>query len=242
MSQNRITNLSTSRSTLKSYAYWVGKHWFRSIMGILCLYVFFQKDVQVQFNLSGQETYAQSVHQMEMIPYATNTTTTKTPQTKPRRSVVSKADEERFARQQAYIKQFASAARKEMDRFGIPASITLAQGLLESGAGRSSLATRNNNHFGIKCFSKSCKKGHCSNHSDDSHKDFFRIYTDAQESYRAHSHLLTKDRYRHLLGYDIKDYQAWAKGLQKAGYATDPSYANKLINLIEQHGLYALDR
>ena len=143
--------------------------------------------------------------------------------------------------QRSYVRRFAHIARAEMEKFGIPASITLAQGLLESQAGKSPLAKEANNHFGIKCFSKKCKRGHCKNFSDDSHKDFFRTYSSAWESYRAHSLFLQKDRYKHLLNLPSTDYKSWAVGLKKAGYATDPNYANKLIRLIERLNLEKYD-
>jgi flagellum-specific peptidoglycan hydrolase FlgJ len=148
----------------------------------------------------------------------------------------------RQLKQLAYVEQYREVALEEMEKHGIPASITLAQGLLESGTGRSTLARKNNNHFGIKCFSKKCHKGHCSNHSDDHHKDFFRIYGTPEESYRAHSKVLMKDRYRKLFGLSITDYQSWAKGLSKAGYATDPRYARKLIAMIEDLELHRYDK
>lgn len=141
-----------------------------------------------------------------------------------------------------YIKEFAPIAQEEMKSFGIPASITLAQGLLESNVGDSKLAKRNNNHFGIKCFSKNCKKGHCSNYTDDSHKDFFRIYPSAWESYREHSEFLQKERYKHLKKLGTKDYKNWAHGLRKAGYATDKKYALKLIRIIEALNLNRFDK
>ncbi|HHB79143.1 MAG TPA: hypothetical protein ENK85_07915 [Saprospiraceae bacterium] len=139
-----------------------------------------------------------------------------------------------------YVRRFAKVARAEMHKYGIPASITLAQGLLESDAGGSLLSRRNNNHFGMKCFSRKCKKGHCSNFTDDSHKDFFRIYKNSWQSYRAHSKLLMGKRYRHLKKYG-KDYKKWAFGLRKAGYATDPKYAQKLIAIIDALHLYEFD-
>lgn len=145
-------------------------------------------------------------------------------------------------KQQAYVDRFAKAAQMEMLKYGIPASIILAQGLIESDAGESRLAMENNNHFGIKCFSRTCRKGHCSNYTDDSHKDFFRIYKSTWESYRAHSHLLQADRYRSLYKLDKKDYKGWAMGLKKAGYATDKYYGEKLINLIEDLNLQKYDR
>ncbi|MFK8105283.1 MAG: glycoside hydrolase family 73 protein [Saprospiraceae bacterium] len=145
-------------------------------------------------------------------------------------------------KKEAYIKRFAKVAQAEMRKYGIPASIILAQGLIETNAGESRLSTKNNNHFGMKCFSKKCKKNHCSNFTDDSHKDFFRIYNNAWESYRAHSLLLQGKRYRHLSKLARTDYKNWAKGLKKAGYATDPKYAIKLIRLIESLKLYRYDQ
>ena len=142
----------------------------------------------------------------------------------------------------AYIKRFAPIAVKEMKKYGIPASITLAQGLLESNAGASKLARLNNNHFGIKCFSKNCQPGHCSNYTDDSHKDFFRKYKSAKESYRSHSLFLQRSRYKHLHQLGTKNYKDWAHGLRKAGYATDKKYAPKLIKLIEVLKLNKYDK
>ena len=141
----------------------------------------------------------------------------------------------------AYVDRFAKVAVREMELYGIPASITLAQGLLESNAGKSKLVTKNKNHFGLKCFSRSCKKGHCSNYNDDHHKDFFRIFETDWASYRAHSKFLTKKRYQHLLQLKSTDYKGWAYGLQKAGYATDKRYANKLIRLIKAFKLHKYD-
>ena len=128
-----------------------------------------------------------------------------------------------------------------MRKYGIPASITLAQGLIETNAGDSRLAKQNNNHFGMKCFSKKCGKGHCSNFTDDTHKDFFRKYKSSWESYRAHSQLLIGRRYKHLKKLGNKNYKGWAKGLKKAGYATDRRYAEKLINIIDELKLYRFD-
>ena len=117
----------------------------------------------------------------------------------------------------------------------------MAQALLESNAGQSKLSTVNNNHFGIKCFSRNCIKGHCSNFHDDHHKDFFRIYSTPWDSWRAHSRFLSSDRYNHLKKYK-KDYKKWAKGLSDAGYATDKKYPEKIIRIIEEFNLYALDK
>lgn len=144
-------------------------------------------------------------------------------------------------KQIAYVKRFYKVAQTEMDKYGIPASITLAQGLLESNVGESMLARKNNNHFGIKCFSRSCPKGHCSNYTDDSHKDFFRKYENAWESFRAHSQLLQKERYKPLYRLGTKDYKSWAYGLKRAGYATDSGYAEKLIRTIKDLKLDQFD-
>jgi flagellum-specific peptidoglycan hydrolase FlgJ len=139
-----------------------------------------------------------------------------------------------------YIKKYNAIARQEMARYGIPASISLAQGLIESRAGTSTLAVRNNNHFGMKCFSRNCKKGHCTNHSDDSHKDFFLNFKDPKLSWRAHSILLSGGRYAKLKKHG-KDYRKWAYGLKTMGYATDRTYAEKLISTIERYGLQQYD-
>ncbi len=151
------------------------------------------------------------------------------------------AREAKRRKQDAYVKRFSKVAQTEMEKFGIPASIVLAQGLLESDAGDSKLAVKNRNHFGVKCFSRSCRKGHCSNFTDDSHKDFFRIYNSPWESYRAHSHLLAAPRYKHLYQLGRTDYKKWAMGLKRAGYATDKFYGEKLINLIEDLNLHQYD-
>ncbi len=140
----------------------------------------------------------------------------------------------------AYVERYHKVAVGEMDQFGIPASISLAQGLIESRSGTSILARKNNNHFGMKCFSKKCANGHCSNHTDDHHKDFFRIYKSSWESWRAHSHMLRSGRYSVLQKYG-KDYRRWAKGLRDLGYATDKSYDQKLIGIIEKFKLNKFD-
>jgi flagellum-specific peptidoglycan hydrolase FlgJ len=141
----------------------------------------------------------------------------------------------------AYIDNYSRASIAEMDKFGIPASITMAQAIIESRSGTSILAVKNNNHFGIKCFSKSCPNGHCNNHTDDHHKDFFRVYTAKEGSWRAHSEFLVNQaRYKGLLKYG-KNYKLWAIKLREFGYATDPTYDKKLIGIIEKYELYKLD-
>lgn len=145
----------------------------------------------------------------------------------------------RHQKAELYALTYAKLARKEQSRYNVPACITLAQGILESRSGESKLAVENNNHFGIKCFSRRCKKGHCSNFTDDSHKDFFMKYKSVEQSYRAHSKFLQKPRYRGLK--KAKGYKDYARGLQEAGYATGKNYANKLIRIIERYQLYQYD-
>ena len=140
----------------------------------------------------------------------------------------------------SYIRRFKDVAQTESRKFGIPASIKMAQALVESNAGRSGLSAKNKNHFGIKCFSKNCRKGHCSNFNDDHHKDFFRKYSSAWESWRAHSKFLANGRYKSLQKYG-NDYRAWANGLKELGYATDPNYPEKLVKKIERYRLDLLD-
>lgn len=141
----------------------------------------------------------------------------------------------------AYIDKYSALAIKEMERTGVPASITLAQGLLESGAGKSRLAVKANNHFGIKCHKS--WTGEKIYHDDDAPGECFRAYSKAEDSFRDHSDFLRYyDRYKFLFDYEITDYKSWAYGLKKAGYATDPTYADKLIKLIESYSLQNFDR
>ncbi len=142
--------------------------------------------------------------------------------------------------QQRYINKWADTAVREMYRSGVPASITLAQGLLESRYGLSELAAKGNNHFGIKCHSD--WKGKTMKVDDDRKGECFRVYPDADDSFRDHSDFLRyQDRYKFLFDFDIKDYKSWAYGLKKAGYATDPAYPTKLIKLIEDYDLSKFD-
>ena len=142
--------------------------------------------------------------------------------------------------QEQYIEQYSGIAVQEMLRSGVPASITLAQGILESGAGQSKLAREGNNHFGIKCH-----KGWTgpSMRMDDDHRgECFRVYESAQESFRDHSDFLRyRDRYKFLFDLDRTDYKGWAYGLKQAGYATDPRYPAKLIGYIEDYNLARFD-
>ena len=139
-----------------------------------------------------------------------------------------------------YVKKYAPAATKNMRFFKIPASITLAQGILESGYGEGTLAKKANNHFGIKCHKE--WKGKSITHDDDEKGECFRSYKNPLRSYRDHSlFLVDRDRYSSLFTLNRKDYKGWAVGLKAAGYATDPKYADKLISLIERFNLTRFD-
>ena len=140
-----------------------------------------------------------------------------------------------------YVQTFSEVAQLEMKAYGIPASITLAQGLLESGLGKGALAQKTNNHFGIKCHTG--WQGDYDFHDDDEKGECFRKYNHPMYSYRDHSIFLkNRSRYASLFDFRRDDYKKWAHGLKKAGYATDKRYPNKLISLIEKFELYKYDK
>lgn len=140
----------------------------------------------------------------------------------------------------AYVSQFKDIAMGNMRNYGIPASIILAQGILESGAGRGDLALNANNHFGIKCHEG--WTGESVKHDDDAAQECFRKYNNPSESFKDHALFLTgRSRYSKLFGFSKGDYKAWAKGLRVAGYATDPRYPDKLISYIERYQLHQYD-
>lgn len=140
---------------------------------------------------------------------------------------------------QQYIATYAPLAIAEQQRTGVPASIKLAQGLLESGAGKGELVNRSNNHFGIKC--KATWTGDKVFHDDDARGECFRAYASAEDSYRDHSDFLkSNSRYAALFALDVNDYKGWAEGLKKAGYATNPRYVAQLIKVIEEYNLQSI--
>ncbi|MFV0565949.1 MAG: glucosaminidase domain-containing protein [Flavobacteriaceae bacterium] len=158
---------------------------------------------------------------------------TTTPETKPETANYPSSTE-------AYIALYKDIAKTEMQLYNIPASITMAQGILESGSGKGRLAREANNHFGIKCHDWTGDKIY---HDDDAAQECFRKYIDAKYSYRDHSLFLTqRRRYAELFKLRKGDYKAWAKGLKDAGYATDKKYPHKLISLIERYDLHQLDK
>ena len=141
---------------------------------------------------------------------------------------------------ETYIDNYKDIAMQEMISHEIPASITLAQGILESGAGRANLTKKSNNHFGIKCHKG--WTGERVYHDDDESQECFRKYKNPDNSFIDHSLFLTqRSRYKDLFTFKLDDYKSWAKGLRKAGYATDPKYPSKLISIIERYELFKFD-
>jgi LysM repeat protein len=141
----------------------------------------------------------------------------------------------------AYVERYKAIAIEEMKTYGIPASVTLAQGIHESGCGCSALALNSNNHFGIKCHEE--WSGQTYHHDDDQPQECFRVYSCPEESFRDHSEFLkSRPRYATLFSLDPTDYRAWARGLKAAGYATNPKYTEIIINLIETYNLTQFDK
>lgn len=154
--------------------------------------------------------------------------------------LASKLSAQNWKNNDQYVQKFAAYAVEEMEKYQIPASITLAQGILETGGGQSRLAQLGNNHFGIKC--KENWTGKTMAHTDDAPNECFRVYDDVKQSFEDHSKFLRyRKYYQKLFDLDVKDYKGWAHGLKKAGYATNPKYAYILINYIEKYRLYEFD-
>lgn len=255
--------------------FWLKKNWFKMLLAFLALYLYFNRDISIQFNMVDKNK--NTTTKLSAIPHVNQVNFKETPAvntsklaTKNKENSNSKGWKDRKANNfynitfvlspdygkrkgidpaiveeklfncNSYVSRFAPIAITEMERYKIPASITLAQGLLESDAGKSRLAEESNNHFGIKCKSK-CKGCTCRNYTDDDIYDMFRVFESVWESYREHSVLLSNSRYKHLKNLGTKDYKGWAHGLKKAGYATDKRYAYKLIKIIEEMELYKYD-
>ena len=154
--------------------------------------------------------------------------------------VVSVTAKERQTREE-YVEKYKAIAIAHMERYGIPASITMAQGILESDSGNSHLSTSSNNHFGIKC--KKSWTGDRVYHDDDAKGECFRAYPSVEASYQDHADFLDQSpRYDSLFAYPSDDYRSWARGLKAAGYATAPDYAERLVKIIESMKLYLLDK
>ena len=251
---------------LEQLAQLIERHWFNAVLLALGLHIFVHKDISIQVNMNGKEAFAARAVGLpvpDRAPAAadrphnhrkvakekqkvaafsiSNLTPVLSPDYGKRHNIPPSVVREKLNVCLDYVDRYSPVARKEMKKYGIPASITLAQGLLESNAGSSRLALESNNHFGIKCRSK-CRGCTCRNYSDDDIYDMFRVFESVWDSYREHSLLLTGSRYQHLLDLPKSDYESWAYGLKKAGYATDPNYPQKLIQIIEELELYTYDR
>ena len=228
------------------FEYWFRRRWLGLLALAIVAYVFTHRDISIQFSMQkgeGNGLFTTTESSLFYDPFEDGSSSAKNVAMSNKKDL-SKLTPEQLAkrrRQLAYVKQYAPLAIAEMNSHHVPASITLAQGLLESNVGQSKLATKNRNHFGIKCFSKKCGEGHCSNFNDDHHKDFFRKFSSVEDSFAAHSRLLQKSRYGKLFKLLITDYKGWAHGLKKAGYATDPRYGPKLIKIIEDLDLFQYD-
>lgn len=250
------------------YAYylnWANQHWFEILIGLLLVHLLLAKDVKISFQFKEKAPIAISpistpkVQQTALFenweaPSPVSSVSTKavpkaqsfynltfilSPDYATRKGIPLHIVQEKKQVIQNYLDTYLKVAKEEQAIYKIPASITLAQGLLESNAGDSRLSKESNNHFGIKCKSK-CKGCTCRNYHDDDYYDMFRVFKNPWESYREHSILLGGSRYKHLkeLG---NDYEKWAHGLKKAGYATDKKYAEKLIKIVEALRLYQYD-
>lgn len=181
--------------------------------------------------VDGQDHFNSVAETDDPAPHINNLTLVLSPSYFSRHNIPAHILQSKRDRLQNYLNTYAPLAQAEMRKHGIPASITLAQALLESNAGDSRLATQSNNHFGIKCKSR-CLGCTCRNYGDDTRYDMFRVFTSVAESFEEHSALLLTQRYSRLHTYG-KDYNRWAHGLKACGYATDPNYGNKLVKIIE---------
>lgn len=260
-------DLKSKSGEKRAWADSVEKNWFRILILGLALHLLFNKDVSIQFNLNAAgyadeplviQPIVYESHErkpVSVIPAGGETKTAIAAQANDfsnlsfilnpglarRKKVDTRVVLQKLENCRSYVEDFEPVARREWEKYGIPISITLAQGLLESDAGDSRLARESKNHFGIKCRIK-CLGCTCRNYSDDDVYDMFRVFGSSWESYREHSILLNSPRYKHLLKISARDYERWAHGLKKAGYATDRHYAEKLIRIIEELKLDRFDR
>lgn len=266
MAEYRLHQEPTQTTTGKELLKWIGKYWFQMILVCFIWQLYTSREVStsVQFHDSTamtetakpQKVSAAFVDELSALPSVIQESAPKrvwkstefknlsfvlSPSLAERQAVPESIVKEKLANCRKYVERFAATAISEMKQFGIPASITLAQGLIETDAGASLLATQSNNHFGIKCRSK-CRHCTCRNYSDDDVYDMFRVFESSWESFREHSKLLQIDRYKHLQKLGTSDYAAWASGLKKAGYATDKNYDKKLVQIIEALDLHQFDQ
>lgn len=265
MADYRLHREPLQASMGKELFKWIGKYWFQMTLACFVLHLYNSREVQtsvqvfdnksVSDNGHAQKVSATLVDELSVLPVALredknakrwkasdfkNLSFVLDPNMAEIKSVDKEIVNEKVKNCRKYVERFAATAISEMKQFGIPASITLAQGLIETDAGGSLLASESNNHFGIKCRSK-CRHCTCRNYSDDDVYDMFRVFDTSWESFREHSKLLQIDRYKNLKKLGSTDYEGWARGLKKAGYATDKNYDKKLIQIIEVLDLHQFD-
>lgn len=232
---------------------WIKRQWFNAVLIYLAMHLLLNKQIDVQV---GPETGVVTQTSMSVLPKIkvdhaakeassfpiSNLTPILSPDYGERKGIPKSVIRAKVKVCKDYVRRYAPLAIQEMEQYRVPASITLAQGLLESNAGESRLALESANHFGIKCRAK-CRGCTCRNYSDDDMYDMFRVFGTPEESFREHSLLLRNNqRYAGLFDLSPKDYSSWAHGLKSAGYATDKNYAYKLIKIIEALDLHKYDR
>lgn len=265
MAAYRLHQEPLQTSVGKELLKWVGKYWFQLTLAFFVFHLYNGRELETSVRMLDGQSMADYEHPQKLsaalveeasvLPVALpvvkpekrwkssdfkNLSFVLDPGMAKDKSVDEAIVKEKVQNCRKYVERFASTAIAEMKQFGIPASITLAQGLIETDAGASLLATESNNHFGIKCRSK-CRHCTCRNYSDDDVYDMFRVFDTSWESFREHSKLLQIDRYKSLKKLGTADYEGWARGLKKAGYATDRNYDKKLVQIIEFLDLHQFD-
>lgn len=213
--------------------------WFTSLTGLVASSVEERASIFTVPAAEDGDTFNSVSVSDDPAPHISNLTLVLSPDYGQRKGLATDIVRAKKQRVTNYIDRYAATARREMRDHGIPASITLAQALLESNAGDSKLAVNSGNHFGIKCRAK-CLGCTCRNYGDDTRYDMFRVFETATESFEEHSTLLNSPRYAKLKAYG-KDFRKWAHGLRSCGYATDQQYGSKLITIIENLGLDRYD-
>lgn len=268
MNQNITQIKHFARTNIIGIQTWAQTYWFRTILICIGLYIVFTKDINLQVNM--QSNLASVSSAIDQAPNPKAAPVKLKNQSNPVASLTSYFSKEKKAAHWSkeldhlqalfpsnglsrseiktkkaainqYVKRFAKVSQTEAKKYGIPASIKLAQAILESDAGHKSTAGKANNHLGIKCKKRICKKSHCANFKGDSHKDFYIKYQSAWANFRAHSKLMKSKKYKHLLDLGSNNYKEWAKGLEKAGYSKSTDYDKKLLQIIDALDLFKYD-
>ena len=261
MKRNRSEKRERKRAGwIFRFAAFAGRHWFNGFAVFFVLHLFLFKEVSIQVSVhsvgDGPDVYGESAtgpQQKEPLMVTTtydgelpldnehsNLSFLLNPRLTKGKGVPPKAVREKMGRCQAYVERFGSTARGEQKKFGIPASIILAQALLESNAGDNLLAREFRNHFAIRC-RPDCQSCTCKGFIESGGDAMYRVFRTPWESFRQHSLQLKEERFQALQSLENGDYKAWARGLMAAGYNTDPDYVKKLITVIEMLDLNRYD-